>query len=85
VAPVNKPRPKSFVSILRSLQRLVRDDAGQDVVEYALLTAFLGLAALTAWSTIRDALGLSYAGTTTDVRGLWDTPAPSGSPPPSGS
>ena len=38
----------------------VRDDSGQDVVEYALLTAFFGLAALAAWTSMRDALGVSY-------------------------
>jgi Flp pilus assembly pilin Flp len=78
-AAVRRLRQRSFVPLSRSLQRLVRDDSGQDVVEYALLTAFLGLAALTAWSTIRDTLGLSYAGTTTGVQGLWDAPPPSGS------
>lgn len=58
---------------------IVRDDRGQDVVEYALLTAFFGLAALAAWTSIRDALGLGYTRTTTGVQGLWDPPPPSGS------
>jgi len=57
----------------------MRDDSGQDVVEYALLTAFFGLAALAAWTSIRDALGLGYARTTTGVQSLWDPPPPSGS------
>jgi len=61
------------------LLRIARDDSGQDVVEYALLTAFFGLAALAAWTSIRDALGLSYGSTTTGVQGLWDPPPPSGS------
>ena len=60
------------------LRRIARDDSGQDVVEYALLTAFYGLAALAAWTTIRDALGVSYSRTTTGVQGLWDPPPPSG-------
>ena len=61
------------------LQRLVRDDRGQDVVEYALLTAFFGLCAVAAWAGIRDAVGLNYTGATTGVQGLWDPPPPSGS------
>jgi Flp pilus assembly pilin Flp len=64
------------VSVLR---RLVWDESGQDVVEYALLTAFFGLCALAAWTGIRDAVGLNYTGTTTGLSGLWDPPPPSGS------
>ena len=69
--------------MLTWLLRIARDDSGQDVVEYALLTAF-GLAALAAsWVTIRDALGVSYGSTTSGVEELWgNTPAPT---PPSGS
>lgn len=59
--------------------RLVRDDEGQDLVEYALLTAFIGLCAVAVWSGIRDAVGLNYSGATTGVQGLWDPPPPSGS------
>ena len=61
------------------LLRIARDDSGQDVVEYALLTAFFGLAALAAWTSIRDGLGAGYTGTTSGVQSLWDPPPPSGS------
>jgi Flp pilus assembly pilin Flp len=61
------------------LQRLALDEAGQDVVEYALLTAFFGLAALAAWTSIRDAIGIGYGATSSGVQGLWDPPPPSGS------
>jgi Flp pilus assembly pilin Flp len=61
------------------LLRIAVDDSGQDVVEYALLTAFFGLAALAAWTSMRDALGSSYSGTTSGVQGLWDPPPPGGS------
>jgi Flp pilus assembly pilin Flp len=61
------------------LRLVVRDDSGQDVVEYALLTAFFGLAALAAWTSIQSALGSSYSRTTTGVQSLWDPPPPSGS------
>jgi Flp pilus assembly pilin Flp len=61
------------------LRRIAREDVGQDVVEYALLTAFFGLAALAAWASIREALGSSYTGTTSGVQSLWDPPPPSGS------
>ena len=61
------------------LRAFARDESGQDIVEYALLTAFFGLAALAAWTSIRDALGVSYGATTTGVQTIWDPPPPSGS------
>jgi Flp pilus assembly pilin Flp len=61
------------------LRALARDESGQDIVEYALLTAFFGLAALAAWTSIRDALGVNYGATTTGVQAIWDPPPPSGS------
>jgi Flp pilus assembly pilin Flp len=56
---------------------IAREDSGQDVVEYALLTAFFGLAALAAWTSLREALAANYRATTTGVQ--WDPPPPSGS------
>jgi Flp pilus assembly pilin Flp len=67
------------MSVKALLGRLAHEDDGQDVVEYALLTAFFGLCALAAWTAVRDALGLSYASTTSGVQSLWDPPPPSGS------
>lgn len=64
---------------MAALWRFAHDEGGQDVVEYALLTAFFGLAALAAWTSLRDAIGLGYGATTAGVQGLWDTPPPSGS------
>ena len=61
------------------IRQLLREDHGQDIVEYALLTAFFGLCALLAWTNIREALGVTYGGTTAGVQGLWDPPPPSGS------
>ncbi len=42
------------------LRRLLLDDSGQDLVEYALLVAFVGLTALAAWLAIQDSLGAAY-------------------------
>jgi Flp pilus assembly pilin Flp len=67
------------VSVSKLIGELFRDEHGQDLVEYALLTAFFGLCAMLAWTNLRDALGLTYRGTTTGVQSLWDPPPPSGS------
>jgi Flp pilus assembly pilin Flp len=62
-----------------AISQLIRDDHGQDLVEYALLTAFFGLCAVVAWTNLRETLGVNYRGTTTGVQSLWDPPPPSGS------
>ena len=67
--------------MVASAAALFADDTGQDIVEYALLTAFFGLCALVAWSTLGDALSASYTGTTSGVQDLWDPPPPIGTPP----
>lgn len=41
---------------------LVVDDAGTDLVEYALLTAFLGFVGVAAFAAIRGSLGDAYTG-----------------------
>jgi Flp pilus assembly pilin Flp len=47
------------------LRRLLYDDEGQDLAEYALLVAFVGIAALAAWLAIEGAIANGYSG--------WDT------------
>jgi Flp pilus assembly pilin Flp len=59
-------------------RRLLRDDHGQDLVEYALLTAFIGFSALAAVSLILNAIGTTYGSQVTGVNGLWDAPSPAG-------
>ncbi len=44
-------------------------DAGQDVVEYALLVSLVVLVSVAAWDAIATALGISYHGYDS---GLWD-------------
>lgn len=56
--------------------RLIGDDSGQDLIEYALLTAFIGLAGLAAWVTIRNNLGQAYSGYDVNTQSLWEPPVP---------
>lgn len=42
--------------------RLGTDEDGQDVVEYALLVAFVGIAAVAAWLAIQNAIANGYSG-----------------------
>jgi Flp pilus assembly pilin Flp len=50
---------------------LIRDDGGQDLVEYGLLGLFVGLAGLAAWQAIVTGLGTSYSGYDSGVQSLW--------------
>ena len=47
------------------MKRLRVEDLGQDLVEYALLTAFVGLGVLAGFTAIQNSLTGSY--------GTWDT------------
>jgi Flp pilus assembly pilin Flp len=60
-------------------RRLVCEDAGQDLIEYALLTTFIGLSSIAAWDLMQTAIHNAYVSLNNDVDGLWEPPAPSGS------
>jgi len=45
--------------------RFVRDENGQDLIEYALLAAFIGAIGALAWQGVRAGLGTGY--------GRWDS------------
>jgi Flp pilus assembly pilin Flp len=64
-----------------ALRRLAADESGQDLVEYALITSFIGVAGY----LILLGLGVdifntydSWLDPGTGVPSLWDPPAPSG-------
>jgi Flp pilus assembly pilin Flp len=44
------------------LRQLVLDEQGQDLIEYALLTAFIGLVGALAWINIRSGVSSAYTG-----------------------
>jgi len=61
--------------------RLLADERGQDLVEYALLTTAISLAVVVAFNLLQAALGNAYGVFTGDggsVNSLWESPAPSG-------
>ena len=61
------------------LRRLATDDSGQDLVEYALLGALVGVAGIAAYQLILGSLAVSYAAWDTNVQALWNMPSPGGS------
>ena len=55
----------------RLLLALVADESGQDLIEYALLTTFIGVGLL------RGAINLTYSSWNTSINDLWEPPPPS--------
>jgi pilus assembly protein Flp/PilA len=52
------------------LERVVVDDCGQDIVEYALLGALIGIAAVAIWQQLATSVGIAYGATdSTGVQG----------------
>jgi Flp pilus assembly pilin Flp len=62
------------------LTRLIADDSGQDLVEYALLTAFIGVAGAAVWSAIAGSLEAAYTGYDNDVQDIYEPQDPGATP-----
>jgi Flp pilus assembly pilin Flp len=76
---VNGDGSSALVSIGRLAARLIRDEAGQDVIEYALLGAFIGTVGIFAWQNIGAGIAAAYGGWDTGVQGISScTPDPGG-------
>jgi pilus assembly protein Flp/PilA len=46
---------------LESLKNLLRDDSGQDLIEYALVAALIGLGATVAMGTLSTTIGSAFS------------------------
>jgi Flp pilus assembly pilin Flp len=51
--------------------RLLFDDRGQDLIEYALLTAIIGISGLLIFSTISTKMGAAYSGWNAAGQNAW--------------
>ena len=71
-APVNRAK----LMTKRSFLELVYGDAGQDIVEYALLTAAIGIVGVLAWQSINGGIGTAYGGWDSGTQALWVPPDP---------
>jgi Flp pilus assembly pilin Flp len=59
-----------------------KDERGQDLVEYAMLGAFVALATLGGLHAIEDAVGSAYVAWDQEEQDLWIAPDPPAPPPP---
>lgn len=60
------------------LHRLLRDERGQDVIEYVLLTAAIGVTSIAIWPLIAASIGQTYTTLDQNTQNLWVPPNPAG-------
>jgi len=60
----------------RVILRLYADTRGQDLIEYALLTTFIGFAGLLVVDVILSAIGVTYTSQENAIHGVWIPNAP---------
>jgi Flp pilus assembly pilin Flp len=60
----------------RGLWDFMTDDRGQDLIEYALLTAIIGVSGVLILSVIATRMGPAYRGWNTAAQNAWQPCAP---------
>jgi len=60
------------------IRRLAVESTGEDVIEYALLTTFIGFAGAAAWNAMQTGLGTAYTSWVTAAWNLWEPADPVG-------
>jgi Flp pilus assembly pilin Flp len=70
---------QSGVTEIHMFLRFIQDESGQDLIEYALLSFFIGICAVVAWNNIPSKIGNAYANWDSSVQALSAcTPNPGG-------
>ena len=65
-------------TLTHTLLRLYYEESAQDLVEYAYLSAFVGLAGIVVWAAIVQLLGDRYTEYNSGVQSQWCPPNPDG-------
>jgi Flp pilus assembly pilin Flp len=69
-------RRSSTLPMIKTLVRLVREDDGQDVIEYALLTAGIGIVSVATWPLIETGIKNAYEALDAHTQDEWEVPNP---------
>jgi Flp pilus assembly pilin Flp len=56
--------------------RVIADDGGQDLIEYALLTAIVSIAGVLFFSTFSTTMGTRYSARNAAAQNAWQPPSP---------
>jgi Flp pilus assembly pilin Flp len=70
---LREPAPDLNTLMKHVFLRFVRDDSGQDLIEYAFLTVFVALASIVAFDVLQNAIGTAYTNWDASEQSLWDT------------
>ena len=62
--------------MLNLIKRLIVEQDGQDLIEYALLTGAVGFAGAAALDALGVAINSTYTTWDTNVNDLWEVPDP---------
>lgn len=62
--------------MFRLLDAFLKDEHGQDLIEYALLASFIGLVGIVAFSAIETAIGSTYVAWNNNENNNWQMPDP---------
>lgn len=65
-------------SLTTLLRRLALESDGQDLIEYALLTTFIGLSGAAGWTLMQTGLGTIYNSYVGAVWSMWEPADPVG-------
>ena len=65
-----------IASIWGLVVRVIEEDRGQDLVEYAMLGAFVALATMAGLKAIEDSIATAYVQWDQDEQDLWIPPEP---------
>jgi len=68
---MTEPDRVTDLNLFALVRRLVADEGGQDLLEYALLTAAIGVAGVAVFPSIRTKMGNAFSGWGTNVYNLW--------------
>ena len=67
------PRPNGLKRVMKhQIIEFFRSDAGQDLIEYALLSGAIGLVGVVVWQNITTGMGTAYLGWDTGTQNLWE-------------
>ena len=58
------------------LKRLYREEAGQDLIEYVLLTGIIAIAGILVFPTIQSKMAAAYLNWNAGAQAIWDPPPP---------
>ena len=72
-------KPEQIIDLAALLRQGITDDSGQDVVEYALLGAIIGIASVLTWQLVATTVHDVYVAADSEVQGVSAcTPDPGG-------